>query len=90
MGLGDAIASGLGALVNPANQFFPVDPDLIPPPNYAAYREFIAGLRQGVLGDEAELQHYRRAAELDSTFVAPLVQLAYRATWATSATSRTR
>ena len=45
VGLGDAIASGLGALVNPANQFFPVDPDLIPPPNYAAYREFIAGLR---------------------------------------------
>ncbi len=67
--------------MNPANQFFPVDPDLIPPPNYAAYREFIAGLRQGVLRDEAELQHYRRAAELDSTFVAPLVQLAYRATW---------
>jgi len=79
-GLRDAIAGGLGALVNPANQYFPVDPDLIPPPNYAAYREFIAGLRAGKLGDsDAELRHYRRAAALDSSFVAPLVQLAYQA-----------
>src|SRR5262249_29214496 len=74
------IAGGLGALVNPANQVFPVDPDLIPPPNYPAYREFIAGLREGTLGnDESEFQHYLRSAELDPTFVAPLVQLAYRA-----------
>ena len=80
--LRERVASGLGALVNPANRYFPVDPDLIPPPNYSAYREFIAGLRQGKVDDwEAESRHYRRAAELDSTFMAPLVQLAYRATW---------
>jgi DNA-binding SARP family transcriptional activator/TolB-like protein len=80
--LRDGIAGGLGALLNPANQYFPVDPDLVPPPNYPAYREFIAGLRRGKTDDwEGESQHYRRAAELDSTFLAPLVQLAYRATW---------
>jgi DNA-binding SARP family transcriptional activator/TolB-like protein len=80
--LRDGIAGGLGALLNPANQYFPVDPDLVPPPNYPAYREFIAGLRLGKTDDwEGESQHYRRAAELDSTFLAPLVQLAYRATW---------
>jgi tetratricopeptide (TPR) repeat protein len=80
--LRDGIAGGLGALLNPANQYFPVDPDLVPPPSYPAYREFIAGLRRGKADDwEAESQHYRRAAELDSSFIAPLVQLAYRATW---------
>ncbi|HEY7028469.1 MAG TPA: hypothetical protein VH438_12710, partial [Gemmatimonadales bacterium] len=80
--LREEIAGGLGALVNPANPIFPVDPDLIPPPNLSAYREFVAGLRAGKLDDwDAESGHYRRAAGLDSTFIAPLVQLAYRATW---------
>jgi DNA-binding SARP family transcriptional activator/TolB-like protein len=80
--LREGVASGLGAVMNPANQYFPVDPDLIPPPNYAAYREFIAGLRSGKLDDlDAEFRHYRQAIALDSSFIAPLVQLAYRATW---------
>ena len=47
-----------------------------------AYREFVAGLKGRKLDDwEAEAEHYRRAARLDSTFVAPLIQLAFRATW---------
>ena len=76
------VASGLGAVMNPANPVRPVDPDLIPPPNYAAYREFIAGLRSGKLDDlDVEFRHYRQAIALDSSFIAPLVQLAYRATW---------
>jgi tetratricopeptide (TPR) repeat protein/TolB-like protein len=80
--LREAIAAGLGALIDPANEVFPVDPDLVPPPSYPAYREFIAGLRSGTQDDwEVEARHYRRSAELDSSFVAPLVQLAYRATW---------
>jgi DNA-binding SARP family transcriptional activator/TolB-like protein len=78
-GLREGVASGLGALVNPANPVFPVDPDLIPPPSFAAYREFVAGLKQIDLGDwEAESRHYRRSAELDSTFMAPAIQLAFR------------
>jgi hypothetical protein len=77
--LREAIAAGLGALVNPANDVSPVDPDLLPPPSYPAYREFIAGLKSKTLDDwEAEARHYRRSAELDSGFVAPLIQLAYR------------
>ena len=62
------------------NRGNPVDPDLVPPPSLAAYREFVAGLKRAQarrLGEEAE--HYRRAARLDSTFVAPLIQLAFRA-----------
>ncbi|HEY8258746.1 MAG TPA: BTAD domain-containing putative transcriptional regulator [Gemmatimonadales bacterium] len=80
--LRDAIAAGLGALIDPASRTSPVDPDLVPPPSYPAYREFIAGLRSRTQHDwEVEAGHYRRSAELDSTFVAPLIQLAYRATW---------
>jgi len=78
-GLRDAIAAGLGALVDPANNVSPVDPDLVPPPSYPAYREFIAGLKSSMQDDwDAEGRHYRRAAELDSGFVAPLIQLAFR------------
>jgi DNA-binding SARP family transcriptional activator len=79
--LRERIAGGLSPLVNSLNQGYPVDPDLVTPPNLAAYREFMAGLRQAPpLSDdwEIEAEHYRRAARLDSTFVAPLIQLAYR------------
>ena len=58
----------------------PVDPNLIPPPSLPAYREFLAGLEQGAAGEwEAEADHFRRAATLDSTFAAPLIQLAFEA-----------
>jgi len=78
-GLREIVSASLGAMVNPANDVSPVDPDLMPPPSYPAYREFIAGLRSKTLDDwEAEARHYRRSAELDSDFVAPLIQLAYR------------
>ena len=78
-GLREAIAAGLGALIDPANDVSPVDPDLVPPPSYPAYREFIAGLKSRTQDDwEAESRHYRRSAELDSGFTAPLIQLAYR------------
>jgi DNA-binding SARP family transcriptional activator len=81
-GLREGIAGGLGALLNPANQYFPVDPELKTPPSYEAYREFIAGLKSGKLNDwESEIGHYRRSLALDPDFIAPLVQLAYRATW---------
>ena len=78
--LRERIAGGLGPLVNRENRAGPVDPDLVPPPSLPAYREFVAGLKRA--DDwEAEAEHYRRAARLDSTFVAPLIQLAFRATW---------
>jgi len=80
--LRESIAGGLGALVNPANLIPSVDPDLIPPPNLAAYREFIAGVRQGTVADwEAESRHYRRSAELDdrlTTLTAQVSELAER------------
>jgi DNA-binding SARP family transcriptional activator len=73
--LRERIAGGVGALVSP--QLAPGDPDLMPPLNLAAYREFMAGLRLSRLDDwESESRHYRRAAEMDSTFMAPLIQLA--------------
>ncbi len=74
--LRDRLTGGLGPLVNPVS----VDPDISPPPSLPAYREFVAGLKEedtAVAG-----RHLRRAAELDSTFVAPLIQLALRALWA--------
>ena len=80
--LRERVAAGLSPLVNALNRGYPVDPDLVAPPSFPAYREFVAGLGQGRFGDwDAEAEHYRRAARLDSTFVAPLVQLAFRATW---------
>ena len=78
--LRERIAGGLSPLVNVLNRGNPVDPDLVLPPSLAAYREFVAGLKERKLDDWAEeAEHYRRAARLDSTFVAPLIQLAYRA-----------
>jgi hypothetical protein len=79
--LREGIAVGLSPLVNADYRGWAVDPDLVVPPNFAAYREFVAALREtnGHLGSQAE--HLRRAARLDSTFVAPLVQLAFVATW---------
>jgi DNA-binding SARP family transcriptional activator len=76
--LRERIAGGLSPLVNSLNRGNAIDPDLMPQ-SLPAYREFIAGLKQGRLEDwEAEAEHYRRAARLDSTFVAPLIQLAHR------------
>jgi DNA-binding SARP family transcriptional activator len=78
--LREQIAGGLSPLVNALNRGNPVDPDLALPPSLAAYREFVAGLKGGQLDDwENEADHYRRAARLDSTFVAPLIQLGWRA-----------
>jgi DNA-binding SARP family transcriptional activator len=80
--LREGIAAGLSPLVNADYRGWPVDPELVVPPSFAAYREFVAGLREQTYGDpEAAAEHLRRAAGLDSTFVAPLVQLAWRATW---------
>jgi DNA-binding SARP family transcriptional activator len=80
--LREGIAAGLSPLVNADYRGFPVDPELVVPPSFAAYREFVAALSEGTSGDqEAVAEHLRRAARLDSTFVAPLVQLAFRATW---------
>jgi hypothetical protein len=79
--LREQIAGGLSPLVNPLNRGDPVDPDLALPQSLAAYREFVAGLKERTLDDwEGESDHYRRAARLDSTFMAPLIQLAWRAT----------
>jgi hypothetical protein len=75
--LRERIAGGLSPLVNPMFWGGPIDPDLVSPPGLPAYREFVAGLKGSDWGAEAE--HYRLAARLDSTFVAPLIQLAFRA-----------
>jgi DNA-binding SARP family transcriptional activator len=75
------IAGGLSPLVNALNRGYPVDPDLVPSLSLTANREFLAGLQQAALFDgEAADRHYRRAVGLDSTFVAPLIQLAFKAT----------
>jgi hypothetical protein len=76
--LRERIAAGLSALVtplSPSGEFGPVDPGFVPPPSLAAYREFLAALQ------EDDWDRYRRAARLDSTFVAPLIQLAFSAVW---------
>jgi tetratricopeptide (TPR) repeat protein len=78
--LREQIAAGLSPLVDTLNRGNPVDPDLVPPPTLAAYREFVAGLRGRFDDWGTEAEHYRRAARLDSAFVAPLIQLAFRAT----------
>jgi DNA-binding SARP family transcriptional activator len=72
--LRERIAGSLSPLVT---RFWggPVDPELVPPPSLRAYREFVAGFNAG--DSIARDEHYRRAAILDSTFVAPLLQLAW-------------
>jgi len=74
--LRDRVTGGLGPLVNPVSVF----PEMTPPPTLPAYREFVAGLKE----EEPDVadRHLRRASELDSSFTAPLIQLAMRALWA--------
>jgi DNA-binding SARP family transcriptional activator len=80
--LRERIAVGIGPLVNVFSWGHPVDPDLVPLPSLPAYREFVAGMKRYRSFDgEGGAEHLRRAVELDSTFVAPLIQLAYEATW---------
>jgi DNA-binding SARP family transcriptional activator len=77
--LRERIAGGLGPLVSPFYLEASADPELIPP-SLPAYREFVAGLKLRGLDDwPAQAEHYRRAARLDSTFVAPLIELAFGA-----------
>jgi DNA-binding SARP family transcriptional activator len=80
--LRERITVGIGPLVNVLSRVpQPVDPDLVPLPSLPAYREFVAGLKRYRSGDgETGAEHLRRAAELDPTFVAPLIQLAMHAT----------
>ncbi len=79
--LRERIAVGLSPLVNVFSQGTPVGPDLVFLPSLPAYREFVAGVKADRSFDgEAAAEHWRRAAELDSTFAAPLIQLAYHAT----------
>jgi DNA-binding SARP family transcriptional activator len=79
--LRERIAVGLSPLVNAFSQGTPVGPDLDLLPTLPAYREFVAGVRSDRSFDgEAATRHWYRSAELDSTFAAPLVQLAYQAT----------
>src|SRR5262245_57506685 len=82
--LRERIAVGIGPLVNAfSGGAQPVDPELAPLPSLPAYREFVAGLKRYRAYDgETGAKHLRRAVELDSTFVAPLIQLAFQATWA--------
>jgi DNA-binding SARP family transcriptional activator len=77
------LAGRLSPLVNALNRGNSIDPDLALPRNLAAYREFLAGLNGMRAGEDWDVQseHYRRAARLDSTFVAPLIQLAELAMW---------
>jgi len=78
--LQDQVVGGLAMLVNPA--FAPVDPDMSLP-KLSAYREFMAGLNRESWRDwKTAAGHYRRAAKLDSTFIAPVVQLAFVSLWA--------
>jgi DNA-binding SARP family transcriptional activator len=80
--LRERVAGEVSPLVNALNRGYPIDPDLQLPASLAAYREFIAGVNGHRVGDwEAEAEHYRRAARLDTGFMAPLIQLAYRALW---------
>jgi DNA-binding SARP family transcriptional activator len=79
--LRERIAVGLSPLVNVFSWASPVGPDLAPLPSLPAYREFVAGVKSDRAFDgEAATEHWWKAVELDSTFVAPLTQLAYQAT----------
>jgi DNA-binding SARP family transcriptional activator len=78
--LQEQVVGGLAMLVNPA--FAPVEPD-IGLPKLSAYREFMAGLNRESWRDwKTAARHYRQAAILDSTFIAPVVQLAFVSLWA--------
>jgi hypothetical protein len=80
--LRERVAGGLSPLVNALNRGYPIDPDLALPRSLGAYREFISGINAWRIGDwDNEAEHYRQAARMDSTFTAPLIQLAYRALW---------
>jgi len=80
--LRERIAVGLSPLVNASVWPQAVDPDLAPLPSLPAYREFVAGQKRYRSGEaEQGAEHLRRAAELDSSFVAPLIHLAMHATW---------
>ena len=79
--LRERIAAGLSPLVDREYLAGPVDPDLVPPPSLAAYREFVAGVKGSLDDGVDESEHLRRAAGLDSTFAAPLIQLALLALW---------
>ena len=56
------------------------------PPNYEAYREFMAGFELFFTDNPESLQHMERAAELDPNFVTPLLYAVYlrrvRGEWA--------
>ena len=71
--LRERIAGGLSPLVDAEIWAGPVDPDLVPPPSLPAYREFVAGLKQVEWKPRRALPP---GSQLDSTFVAPLIQLA--------------
>ena len=45
--LRERVAAGLSPLVSALNRGYPVDPDLVAPPSFPAYREFVAGLGKG-------------------------------------------
>jgi DNA-binding SARP family transcriptional activator len=80
--LRERIAVGIGPLVNVFSWGHPVDPDLVPLPSLPAYREFVAGVKSLRSFDgETAKEHFRKAVALDTTFVAPLIQLAFDATW---------
>ena len=79
--LRERIAAGLSPLVNVFNRGIPIDPDLIAPAEPCGLPRVRGRAEAGtVRRREAEAEHYRRAAGLDTTFAAPLIQLAYRAT----------
>ena len=78
--LRERIAGGLSPLVNRVHLGWPGRSrpgSAAEPPRLPRVR----GGAQGTVDWEAEAEHYRRAARLDSTFVAPLIQLAFVATW---------
>jgi serine/threonine-protein kinase len=76
------VAGVLGLLLDPMTESFHVDPDMAPPQNLPAYRELVAGLRLEKRNDfPGAAERYRRALELDSTFLAPLIQLAHVSAW---------
>jgi DNA-binding SARP family transcriptional activator/TolB-like protein len=47
------------------------------PPTFAAYREYILGLEQFTLNEDAAIPHLERASQLDTTFGLPLIWAAF-------------